>query len=64
MGWCSFNYIFCDPYENMFCVMMTALMFRNDFVLPLTPLLKQVVYATIDDDLTERNRIHQLRANL
>ena len=55
---------FCDPYENMFCVMMTALMFRNDFVLPLTPLLKQVVYATIDDDLTERNRIHQLRANL
>eukprot|EP00943_MAST-04B_sp_MAST-4B-sp1_P004617 g4617.t1 len=55
---------FCDPSENMFCVMMTSLRFRNDFLLPLPPLLKQVVFAAIDDDSTERKRIHNFRANL
>merc|ERR1712113_357781 len=45
---------FCDPAENMFVVMMSALRFRNDDMFPLTPLLKQMVYACIDDDTSKR----------
>merc|ERR1712066_500077 len=50
----------CDPSENLFGVMMTALMFRNDYVLPLTPLFRQFTYACIDDEPNER----KLRSNL
>ena len=43
----------CDPVENLFVVFMTQLMFRNELVLPLTTILKQMVYGAIDDTPSE-----------
>lgn len=46
----------CDPTENLFVVFMTQLMFRNDLELPLTAILKQMVYGAIDESPSERNK--------
>eukprot|EP00747_Dinoflagellata_sp_TGD_P215457 gnl/TRDRNA2_/TRDRNA2_88144_c1_seq1.p1 gnl/TRDRNA2_/TRDRNA2_88144_c1~~gnl/TRDRNA2_/TRDRNA2_88144_c1_seq1.p1 ORF type:complete len:164 (-),score=24.84 gnl/TRDRNA2_/TRDRNA2_88144_c1_seq1:30-521(-) len=54
----------CDPDENMFWVMCSALRFRNDFVFPMTPLLKQLTCACIDDDVEQRLRGRQARSSL
>lgn len=40
----------CDPKENLFVVMMTALRYRNEMQNPLKSNLLQHVYACIDDD--------------
>jgi CubicO group peptidase (beta-lactamase class C family) len=45
---------FCDPEENMFCVLMTQLLLRDEHKLPLTSTLKQLAYGAIDDSIKER----------
>lgn len=53
-GAASTNF-FVDPQENMFAILMTALRYRDDRVVPISALWKQVVYScVVDEDQEER----------
>jgi hypothetical protein len=45
---------FCDPNENMYAVLMTALRFNDNHRLPLTQQLKQLCMSCIADDPAAR----------
>ena len=41
------------PVAGLYCIFLTQFMFRNDFVLPITPMYRQVMYSCLDSSSTE-----------
>ena len=48
-GGAASTYFWCDPKNDLAVVFMTALLYRDDFALPLRDQLENVVYAHVDD---------------
>ena len=55
---------FCDPKENLFCVLMTQQLLIDNHKLPLTSILKQLAYGAIDDSAEERKILNAVPCSM